>query len=108
MASQFARAGLAVPAGTAHRFQGREFDRVIIDLMQDDQPRWVAAADLGGSARAVSAAKLLNVALTRGKEQIFLIGNWPFVEGCASPGMLALKRLEGKANFVVRRLEDWL
>lgn len=107
MESQFARAGLAIPAGTAHRFQGREFDRVIIDLMQDDQPRWVAAADLGGSARAVSAAKLLNVALTRGKKQIFLIGNWPFVVGCDTPGMRALAELEGKANFEVRRLEDW-
>lgn len=108
MESQFARAGLAVPAGTAHRFQGREFDRVIIDLMQDDQPRWVAAADLGGTARAVSAAKLLNVALTRGKEQTFLIGNWPFVVGCDSPGMRALAELEGKGNFEIRRLEDWL
>ncbi len=107
MESQFARANLAVPAGTAHRFQGREFDRVIIDLMQDDQPRWVAAADLGGSARAVSAAKLLNVALTRGKQQIFLIGNWPFVVGCDTPGMRALAELEGKVNFEVRRLEDW-
>ena len=67
MKSQFARAELAVPAGTAHRFQGLEFARVIIDLMQDDRPRWVAAADLSGPARAVSAAKLLNVALTRGK-----------------------------------------
>lgn len=75
--------------------------------MQDDQPRWVAAADLGGSARAVSAAKLLNVALTRGKKQIFLIGNWPFVVGCDTPGMRALAELEGKANFEVRRLEDW-
>ena len=106
MESAFDRAGLAVQAGTAHRFQGREFTRVIIDLMQDDRPRWVAAADLSGPARAVSAAKLLNVALTRGRTQIFLIGSWPFVVGCDSPGMRALAGLEGKANFERRGLGD--
>lgn len=106
MESEFARAGLAVQAGTAHRFQGRQFNRVIIDLMQDDRGRWVAAADLSGPARAVSAAKLLNVALTRGKSQIFLIGDWSFVTSCDSPGMRALAALEGRVNFERRRILD--
>ena len=95
--------GLNVEAGTSHRFQGREFDIVIIDLMQDDRPRWVAAADLNGPERAVSAAKLLNVALTRAKEKLYIVGNWPFVKGHDSPGMRALADLELHTNFEVRR-----
>jgi hypothetical protein len=61
--------GIDLPAGTAHKFQGQEYQTVIFDLMQDDKPRWVAAADLNGGKRANSAAKLLNVSLTRTKNR---------------------------------------
>lgn len=98
----FRAAGLNIEAGTSHRFQGREFDTVIVDLMQDERPRWVSAADLHGAQRAVSAAKLLNVALTRAKKKLYLIGDWNFVRGHDSPGMRALASLEGRANFEVR------
>lgn len=98
----FRAAGLDIEAGTSHRFQGREFDTVIVDLMQDERPRWVSAADLHGAQRAVSAAKLLNVALTRAKKKLYLIGDWNFVRGHDSPGMRALASLEARANFEVR------
>lgn len=104
MGSKVKALGLNVEAGTSHRFQGREFAIVIIDLMQDERPRWVAAADLNGPARAVSAAKLLNVALTRVKKRLYLIGNWPFVRGHDSPGMRALADLEVHPYFEVQRL----
>ncbi|QZY51354.1 AAA domain-containing protein [Leucobacter tenebrionis] len=100
--------GLGFEAGTSHRFQGREFDTVIFDLMQDNRPRWVAAADLRGPKRAVSAAKLLNVAMTRAKRKLYLIGDWRFVRGHETPGMQALAALEGRANFEVRDLGDYL
>ena len=104
----FRARGLEIDAGTSHRFQGREFDTVIFDLMQDDHPRWVAAANLDGPKRAVSAAKLLNVAMTRAKKRLYLIGNWSFVRGHDSPGMQALAGLEGRANFEVRDLAEFL
>jgi hypothetical protein len=95
------RDGLGVACGTAHRFQGREFDTVIVDLMQDDQPRWAGVADLHGTERQVAAAKLLNVALTRTKRHLYLIGDWDFVQRYDSPGMRALAALDGEPGFRV-------
>lgn len=97
----FRKANLDIEAGTSHRFQGREFDTVIFDLMQDSTARWIAAADLQGNQRAVSAAKLLNVALTRAKKKLYLIGNWQFVRGSSAPGMRAIAHLEGRPGFEV-------
>lgn len=88
-----------MPCGTSHKFQGRQFDTVIVDLMQDDQPRWVAWADLHGSEREVSAAKLLNVAITRAKQRLFLVGDWNFVRSHRTPGMQAIARLRSRPEF---------
>jgi hypothetical protein len=96
-----ARDGLGVACGTAHRFQGREFDTVIVDLMQDDQPRWAGVADLHGTERQVAAAKLLNVALTRTKRHLYLIGDWDFIQRYDSSGMRALAALDGEPGFRV-------
>jgi hypothetical protein len=92
---------LDVQCGTSHRFQGREFDIVIVDLMQDGTLRWIGGADLRGTKRQRSAAKLLNVALTRAKRQLFLIGDWEFIQRYDSPGMCALAELDGHPNFLV-------
>ncbi|MET7767457.1 AAA domain-containing protein [Nocardia sp. NPDC005366] len=91
--------GYDMPCGTSHKFQGRQFDTVIVDLMQDDQPRWVAWADLAGGEREVSAAKLLNVAITRAKSRLFIIGNWNFVRSMQTPGMQAIARLRHRPDF---------
>ncbi|HEY3865341.1 MAG TPA: AAA domain-containing protein [Solirubrobacteraceae bacterium] len=95
------RDGLGVACGTAHSFQGREFDIVIVDLMQDDQPRWVAVADLHGTERQIAAAKLLNVALTRTQRHLYLIGDWDFIQRYRSPGMRALTALQDDPGFRV-------
>lgn len=91
--------GLEVECGTSHRFQGREFGTLILDLMQDDTERWVAVADLSGPKRAVSAAKLLNVAITRARRRLYLVGDWDYIRRHHSPGMSALAALEGHPNF---------
>ena len=93
--------GLGIECGTAHRFQGRQFEIVVFDLMQDDRVRWAGAADLHGDARQASAAKLLNVALTRMRSRLYLVGDWDFVRRHDSPGMRALAALEGHPNFRV-------
>lgn len=90
--------GLDVECGTSHRFQGRQFETVIFDLMQDDTERWVTVADLSGPRRAVSAAKLLNVGITRARRRLYLVGDWDFIRRHRSPGMSALAALEGHAN----------
>ncbi|MGW9159668.1 DEAD/DEAH box helicase [Microbacterium sp. NPDC055665] len=102
MARDFSSAGLDVPTGTSHEFQGREFDTVIFDLMQDARVRWVGTADLNGSERAVGAAKLLNVALTRAKKRLYIIGNWRFVQGHDSAGMRAIAALADDPAFDLR------
>jgi hypothetical protein len=96
-----ARDGLGVACGTAHSFQGREFDTVIVDLMQDDRPRWAGVADLRGTERQIAAAKLLNVALTRTQRHLYLIGDWDFIQSYPSPGMRALADLDGDPGFRV-------
>ncbi|WP_249357990.1 DEAD/DEAH box helicase [Nocardia cyriacigeorgica] len=86
--------------GTSHRFQGRQFDTVILDLMQDAaRPRWAAQADLRGSAREVSAAKLLNVAITRAKRRLFIIGDWNVVRRTQTPGMIAIANTRHRPEF---------
>ncbi len=89
---------LGVECGTAHRFQGREFDTVVLDLMQDTQPRWTGVADLHGNEHQVAAAKLLNVALTRTKGRLYVIGDWSYVTRAQSPGMKAVAALQNDPN----------
>lgn len=93
--------GLGIECGTAHRFQGRQFDIVVFDLMQDDRVRWAGAADIHGPARHASAAKLLNVALTRMRRRLYLFADWQFVRRHDTPGMRALAGLDGHPNFRV-------
>lgn len=94
-------AGVPAECGTAHAFQGRQYDTVVVDLMQDDHPRWIGKADLHGTAHAIAAAKLLNVALTRTKRRLYLIGDWNFIRDSTAPGMRALAALEGHSDFAV-------
>ncbi len=95
------REDLSVHCGTAHRFQGREFDTVIVDLMQDRRPRWTGIADLHGSEHQAAAAKLLNVALTRTKTSLYLIGDWDFITRASSPGMRAIAALAADPAFQI-------
>jgi AAA domain-containing protein len=93
--------GTLIECGTAHAFQGRQYDTVVVDLMQDHRPRWVSKADLHGTDHAVAAAKLLNVALTRARRRLYLIGDWDFIRGCSSPGMRALAALAAQTGVSV-------
>ncbi len=102
-ASLTKRGGPSVECGTAHAFQGREMDAIILDLMQDGEPRWVSAADIHGNERARSAAKLLNVALTRTKDRLHIIGDWEFIRRSDSLGMKALADLQYAAGFELVR-----
>ncbi|MGB6073203.1 MAG: AAA domain-containing protein [Rhodococcus sp. (in: high G+C Gram-positive bacteria)] len=94
------RNALSIECGTAHKFQGRQYNVVILDLMQDSGPlRWAAQADLSGNKREVSAAKLLNVGITRAQQRLYIIGDWRVVRSTQTPGMTAIASLVGRPGF---------
>ncbi|HCT75884.1 MAG TPA: phospholipase [Micromonosporaceae bacterium] len=67
---------LSTEVGTAHRFQGREFSVVIFDLVEDSyDDRWMAIAHNGTTPYARDGLRLFNVALTRTKTRLYLIGS---------------------------------
>lgn len=73
-----------VQAGTVHSFQGRESDVVIFDLVIDE-PHWKAmifTPDYDDSNQ-----KMFNVAISRSKFALFIIGN---VKYCRTKGKKAL------------------
>lgn len=103
------RKRLAIECGTAHKFQGRQYDVVILDLMQDSgRLRWAAQADLSGSKREVSAAKLLNVGITRAQKRLYIIGDWSVVRNTPTPGMIAIANLLGEREFELVSAADAL
>lgn len=66
-----AKSDMLIDSGTVHTFQGKEADVVILVLGS-------ATGESGAGARAWAAKKpnLLNVAVTRAKSAIYVIGNW--------------------------------
>lgn len=66
-------AGL-VKAGTIHSFQGNEADIVIFDLVIDE-PHWKAGIFMPDEEINANMRKLFNVAITRAKFKLFVVGN---------------------------------
>ncbi|WP_037182234.1 DEAD/DEAH box helicase [Rhodococcoides fascians] len=96
------RKNINIECGTAHKFQGRQYGVVILDLMQGSEGlRWAAMADLSGNEREVSAAKLLNVGITRAQQRLYIIGDWSVVRRTESPGMVAIANLLGRPDFAL-------
>jgi AAA domain len=58
-----------IEAGTSHRFQGREFDTVIFDLVEDGKG-WVARGDLTGGRWAAGGLRMFNVGITRARQRL--------------------------------------
>ncbi len=62
--------------GTAHRFQGREFDVVVFDLVEDHTDRrWMAQARADRPGFPREGFRLFTVAITRTKTRLYLIGS---------------------------------
>ncbi|MEV0606508.1 AAA domain-containing protein [Polymorphospora rubra] len=73
---QESSSGNVTEVGTAHRFQGREFPIVVFDLVEDDlDERWMARATLRGGSWERDGIRLFNVAVTRTKTRLYLIGS---------------------------------
>jgi superfamily I DNA and/or RNA helicase len=74
-----------VLAGTAHSFQGSEADVVILDLVNDD-PHWRVA--MFTQAHDETTRRLLNVALTRAKNRLIVIGDFEYIQRQAKRAFL--------------------
>lgn len=63
-----------IKVGTIHGFQGNEADIVIFDLVIDE-PHWKANLFMTGEEITAEMDKLFNVAVTRAKFKLFIVGN---------------------------------
>ena len=77
-----------VAAGTAHSFQGSEADVVILDLVNDD-PHWRVGMFM--PERDDSTIPLLNVALTRARHRLFIVGDFDYINKQARKAFLGSK-----------------
>jgi hypothetical protein len=85
--------GPNVSIGTSHKFQGREFSVVIFDLVEytptpGSPPGWVARGRLHGGRWELDGLRLFNVAVTRARRRIYLIGEGGAIDA-AREGPLA-------------------
>ncbi|WP_314174296.1 AAA domain-containing protein [Streptomyces winkii] len=87
--------------GTAHRFQGREFPVVVFDTVEAESGRklWMSRASRGSKASTWhrNGVRLFNVAVTRVKTRLYLIGSWSRLKNFENDPALAL-------HHVARRL----
>ncbi|WP_371098340.1 AAA domain-containing protein [Streptomyces sanglieri] len=80
-----------VEVGTAHRFQGREFDVVVLDLVEDGRTLgWTGLGDLGSDRDfARTGARLFNVGATRARRRVYIVAAWSAVSRAATGTVLA-------------------
>ncbi|HEY8455489.1 MAG TPA: AAA domain-containing protein [Actinopolymorphaceae bacterium] len=64
--------GLAAAVGTVHRFQGRQFDTVIFDLVEDGR-RQIAKARRRGNQFDWDSLRLFGVGMTRAQHRLYII-----------------------------------
>lgn len=79
--SAYERRGLdnlnLIQAGTVHSFQGKEADIVIFDLVIDE-PHWKANLFMKDKEVNEDLRKMFNVAVTRAKFKLFMVGNFEY------------------------------
>jgi hypothetical protein len=70
-----------VQAGTAHSFQGKQADVVILDLVNDEPHFRVGMFD---ARRNGQVKRLMNVALTRAKRRLVVVGDFAYIQKTAN------------------------
>jgi hypothetical protein len=63
---------MTTPVGTSHKFQGRQFDTVLADLVEDGRGR-MAKADLQGGDYNADSVRIFNVAATRPRSRLYVL-----------------------------------
>lgn len=82
--------GNEVSAGTTHSFQGSEAEVVVFDLV-NDEPHWRVA--MFTPKYDDNMKKLLNVALTRAKHRLIIVGDFEYISKCAKKAFVGAKLL---------------
>ena len=77
-----------IDAGTIHRFQGTEADIVIFDLVVDE-PHWKTNLFISDEEANEALKKMFNVAITRAKFKMYIIGNFSYCQRKAKNNALA-------------------
>lgn len=77
-----------IRAGTIHSFQGSEADIVIFDLVIDE-PHWKANLFMTDKGVNEDLRKMFNVAITRAKFKLFIVGNFAYCQKRAKNNALA-------------------
>ena len=97
-----------IDVGTSHRFQGREFDTVIFNLVEDGSgPErnwgWVAKGNLDGTPWEASGLRMFNVGITRARRRLYLIANAAAIRRASKGPLRAVRQmLEADKIHVVR------
>lgn len=76
-----------INVGTVHSFQGKEADIVIFDLVVDE-PHWKANLFMPDDVVGDSLDRMFNVAVTRAKFELFVVGNFKYCMGRAKSNSL--------------------
>ncbi len=72
----------SVKIGTVHSFQGKDKEVVIMSMTISSESDTFAKRFIGGKPN------MLNVAFTRSKQQLFIVGNYSVLENCESTNYL--------------------
>jgi hypothetical protein len=105
------RAPPKIEVGTSHQFQGRGFDTVIFDLVEDghrveDGHGRVAPGRHGADRLLLDGRRLFSVGITRARRRLYLIGSEALVRESGAGPLHALRGLleHGRVR-VVRAME---
>ncbi len=77
-----------IRAGTIHSFQGSEADIVIFDLVIDE-PHWKANLFINSPEANESLKKMFNVAITRARFKLFVVGDFDYCQRRAKDNAFA-------------------
>lgn len=90
-----------IRAGTIHSFQGSEADIVIFDLVIDE-PHWKANLFMTDKEVNENLRKMFNVAVTRAKFKLYIVGNFAYCQRRAKNNALSelLDRLIKKDKLI--------
>jgi hypothetical protein len=83
---------MATPVGTSHKFQGRQFDVVLADLVEDGRGR-MATAHLRGGDYNADSVRLFNVAATRPRSRLYVLVGRGALEQARNGPLAALQSM---------------
>jgi phosphoglycolate phosphatase-like HAD superfamily hydrolase len=91
----------ATPVGTSHKFQGRQFDTVLADLVEDGHGR-MFNANLRGGDYAAESVRLFNVAATRARSRLYILVSRRALERAGNGPLAAVRSMvsSGRARRV--------